>query len=426
VGDGVKADKAALLKSFSIDDEYDAIAKWDPPKSSEFEGLPRTLHREVVVNICKQLTGVIVDYPRLQAISEKDFTRWLSVVERLCEYFVEGLLVAIKRHGAKGRAPSGFIDVGHLPNTDFEKFETIPLFARNAVIEVQSRFAVFLACVSLSNLVVASRDTFSGHLSGSTEPIENIVHRLLTTLVARSSDLRLRELAHDLGYCAVRAVALAYPETGLDVYKSGPFSAIKLNEFSSLARRDDAVVKRYGQGRVAKVFEHQIALIMQSLGAMVIQTRPGTRTVDLLCIPADGSEPLIFLVEAKTTKRAYGLPVADQRALKEYVRDTQRLTTLPPLRFVLVVAPEAGKQLGARIRQLEIDLGVPVRFLASLDLVQLRESVLLPFPFSDIVEEIVKSPHVIPEGLGERISEARKRQQEAHEAVVKAMMPSWQ
>jgi hypothetical protein len=97
----------------------------------------------------------------------------------------------------------------------------------------------------------------------------------------------------------------------------GPFSAIRLDEVSLLARRDGTMTRKYGEKHVERVFEQQLALIVQSLGLYVVQTKTGTRTIDLVCISPDTTVHASILVEAKTSTHPYGLPTKDERALRE-------------------------------------------------------------------------------------------------------------
>ena len=164
-------------------------------------------------------------------------------------------------------------------------------------------------------------------------------------------------------------------------HRIGAFSAIRLRELDLLARRDNAMIRKYGTKQVEKIFEQQLALIAQSLGLHVVPTRSGQRTVDLICISADPAVRLSFLLEAKTTQRPYNLPRDDARALIEYVNDVRRaLTTLPPLQFVLIVGPTASSTLEGKLQRLEIEVGLPVRFCTAADIAQLRELITGPLP----------------------------------------------
>jgi hypothetical protein len=206
-------------------------------------------------------------------------------------------------------------------------------------------------------------------------------------------------------------------------HRSGPFSSIRLSELDLLARRDAIVGKKYGAKQIEKVFEQQLALIVQSLGLYVVSTRTGERTVDLICISADPSIQLTFLLEAKTTQRPYTLPRDDARALIEYVNEVRRaLTTLPTLKFVLIVGPQASATLASKLQRLEIEAGVPIRFCTAQDLAQLRESVAGPLPLSEMVQRVQVGPWVLPPTFVEDIRTRHEQLRETHEMFVRTML----
>jgi hypothetical protein len=204
----------------------------------------------------------------------------------------------------------------------------------------------------------------------------------------------------------------------------GPFSSIDLPLFVALACRDPRTVERFGKNS-AGVFEQQLALIIQSLGFYVVSTRPGNRTVDIVCVSSDPTDPFTALVEAKTSTRPYALPADDERALREYVADVRRnLTTLPPLRFVLVVSAAPGRTLEPRLRRLEAALGVPTRFCTAQLIANLRESLPGPAPFSVLSDEIVLSPPVLEAGFVDKVASRYREIAGAHEEFVRALLGS--
>jgi hypothetical protein len=203
----------------------------------------------------------------------------------------------------------------------------------------------------------------------------------------------------------------------------GPFASMKPGELQLLAERDRGQIERYGEKRVERRFEDQLTLLVQSLGFVVVRARPGERKVDLLCISGGGGEPYTFLLEAKTSGRGYGFPSKDERALAEYVRTVRRtLDTLPTLKFVLLVGPSAARGLEAKLRRVEAENAVPIRFLAAEELVQLREGLPGPVRAGAFQEAVLGGPPIMSaetiEGLvaGERVIEGR------HADLVRAML----
>ena len=205
----------------------------------------------------------------------------------------------------------------------------------------------------------------------------------------------------------------------------GPFSAINLRELSLIAKRDARVVKRYGAKQVEKVFEHQLALLFQSLGFYVVSTRLGHRTVDLICISAIDNEPITLLVEAKTSGKPYALPVSDQRALMEYVGDVRKsLNTIPPPCLILLVGQEPAKSMEDRLRSLEAAANTPIRYIRAAELAALRESIPGPIHPNVLRQTFVQSKSRILVNPGKPIAAHERRLHDANRAYVHALLQS--
>jgi hypothetical protein len=201
----------------------------------------------------------------------------------------------------------------------------------------------------------------------------------------------------------------------------GPFSQIQLQELSLLARRDAAVEKKYGQKQIERVFEQQLALIVQSLGLLVVPARTGERSVDLICISSDASR-VTFLLEAKTSAKPYTLPVKDERALLEYIEQVQTaLTSLPRLDFVLIVSGEPSKTLSKKLRSLEGKSHVPIRFCRAQDLAELREMSVGPLPIEAFRDDLIGGPHVPPRGFVGPLVKKYEQLQLGHTSFVREM-----
>jgi hypothetical protein len=208
-----------------------------------------------------------------------------------------------------------------------------------------------------------------------------------------------------------------------DAHKVGPFSAIRLSELAPLANRDARMVGKYGRKRIEKMFEQQLALIVQSFGFYVISTRTGERTVDLICISADPAAQFTFLLEAKTSARPYSLPRDDARALLEYIKEVQTgLTTLPQLNFVLITGPAPSSTLEKKLQALETEASVAIRFCHAHELAQLREVIPGPIPLKDFRERLLLSPRVVPTGFAQAMRSRVDELRSSHEALVRAML----
>jgi hypothetical protein len=205
-------------------------------------------------------------------------------------------------------------------------------------------------------------------------------------------------------------------------YKPGIFSLIKTEELTLIASRDSKTVKQYGAKSIEKVFECQLALIMQSFGMYVVSTKIGIRTVDLICISSFPDKPYTFLIEAKTTNKSYSLPRKDFRALKEYVDDVRRtLYTLPPLRFVLISAYKPTKTLDNKLRELQADTGIPFRFISSQQIADLRENIIGLLPPDIFADKVLSSPYILEDDIVSEIEKKYTIMQKAHSDFIEAI-----
>jgi hypothetical protein len=206
-------------------------------------------------------------------------------------------------------------------------------------------------------------------------------------------------------------------------YRIGPFSSIRLTELDPLANRDAQMSKKYGAKRIEKVFEQQLALIVQSFGLYVVSTRTGQRTVDLICISADPTARFTFLLEAKTSGRPYALPRDDARALLEYIREVRTgLTTLPPLHFVLMIGPSPSATLEKKLQGLETEAGLPIRYCSAHELAQLRDVVTGPLPLNDFADHLLLASRVVPAGFAQTMQSRVDELRSSHEALVRTML----
>jgi hypothetical protein len=184
------------------------------------------------------------------------------------------------------------------------------------------------------------------------------------------------------------------------------------------------MAKKYGLKRIEKVFEQQLALIVQSFGFYVISTRTGERTVDLICISADPSAHISFLLEAKTSKRPYSLPRDDARALREYIAEVQAgLTTLPPLQFALMIGPSPSTTLDRKLQALEAEVGVPIRFCSAQHFANLRGAIAGPIPLREFAERLILSQRIVSASLPEEIKTRAEQLRSSHETLVRTMLP---
>jgi hypothetical protein len=200
------------------------------------------------------------------------------------------------------------------------------------------------------------------------------------------------------------------------------YGGIDLGEFARVARRDSRAAALYGRKRIERIFEQQLALIMQSFGFMVVPATIGERRVDLICL-ATGLERLTFLVEGKTSMRAYGLPTTDERALIEYVNDVRRkLDSLPEIQFVLLVGPKPARTLPRRLHKLEGEIGIPVRFISAEDLAAIRQGLSSGLRISDFHELLVSADHVLDSDFARAVTASQQRYESVHADLVRAIL----
>jgi hypothetical protein len=258
------------------------------------------------------------------------------------------------------------------------------------------------------------------------QPFESEAHDNLCRLINHliSSDGLQRTLLSRLVRTTASFLAEIYQNTKEgwnNEHRIGPFSSIKLSELSLLAKRDHVLLKKYGAKSVEKLFEHQLALITQSFGFYVIRTRTGKRTVDLVCI--SGNPSMTFLLEAKTTNGPYSLPTKDSRALIEYTNEVRSiLATLPQLRFVLIIGPQASKTLHRKLIQLEAQAGIPIRFCTAQQIADLREMIPGPLPISSFVDRILTAPHVLTDESFNEVVKNYHGMQQIHSQFVDGLI----
>jgi hypothetical protein len=210
--------------------------------------------------------------------------------------------------------------------------------------------------------------------------------------------------------------------TGASWIAGSLFSDTYLREVVQLANRERAVVARYGTKRVEGEFETRLALLLQSLGFVVVPARRAERRVDLLSIAPGNLDGFTCLIDGKTSARPYGLPVTDQRALREYVEAVRAgLRTFPPLRLVLIVGGRPAATLDRRLKAAEADLGLPVRFMSAEALVSMRQMLPGPVRLDAFARGAISSGvSVLGAELIEGLVQLHRAEQDAQEGLVRA------
>ncbi len=162
---------------------------------------------------------------------------------------------------------------------------------------------------------------------------------------------------------------------------------------------------------------------MQSLGLVVARTSRGTRGVDLICICKSGAGAFTILAEAKTSRKPYGLPVADQRALRDYVRQAVGgLQTLPPLRVVTVVGHDARPSVPTRLRALESEAGMPIRFCSTQTSCRASSKARRTLDGARFLTLVLESPPILQQELADRLAAIELEAVEAHQALIATLL----
>lgn len=191
-------------------------------------------------------------------------------------------------------------------------------------------------------------------------------------------------------------------------------------ELPLLASRSPLMKKKYGEKKVEKVFEQQLALVFQSCGFTVIPARMGEVGADLLCISREAK--FSFLVDAKSSAKPYTLPKSDRRALTDYAKEFGTwLADLPDLEFILVVGPDAGKTLEQRLKEMEVDVQKPVRFASARLIRTMRDELPGPVIPEVFKKSILNSSNLLPEDLFAALKDASENIAETYGIFVERL-----
>lgn len=282
-----------------------------------------------------------------------------------------------------------------LPQKVYNQYKAQALFVTYINFRLSSLFYSYSGSVSIipalfghtTNLYLAEMFGFlSSELTSTYEdrPISFLTYQLLTSAFDYLTEI----------YANIKK---SNPLIWNKDHRKGDFSNINLPELALLAARDPSMAAKYGEKTIEKRFENQISLILQTLGFYVTPTIPGSKTVDLICFPANATydEGYCFLVEAKSSGDNYSLPTKDSRAIQEYIRDTQRnLGKFRPLKFVLIVGQTPISTIAKKLQELEKSTGIPIRYCHAQILANLRENLLGQVSAPMFLEQVLTSPFV--------------------------------
>ena len=236
-------------------------------------------------------------------------------------------------------------------------------------------------------------------------------HLLLEALMSRALAKRCEQATHERD------------ETDIKTRNSLGLFAV-LEELPLLARRDGVVAKRYGESAIETYFEAQLAILMQSLGFLVIRTERAQRRIDLVCIaPGAAGESYTILLEAKTTAANYSLPTKDSRAITEYVSSVRSaLKSLPPLRVVIIVGNTPAKTVAGKLAALEATCGLPVRYCEASLLRRLRRQLPGPVDYARFLKVCIEASRILGEQEVYQVIESDKAIRDAHNNFVQTLL----
>ncbi len=199
----------------------------------------------------------------------------------------------------------------------------------------------------------------------------------------------------------------------------GVYSSLSLIEIPLLAARAPLMAAKHGEKQIERVFENQLGLLMQSFGFFVVKATPFERRVDLSCTYHAGSDGYTILIDAKSTKSSYNLPVTDSRALEEYLETTKKaVCSAPSPEAVIIVSDRPGRSLRGKLEQMEKSCRVPVRFVSARELCALREAIPGSLP-ADFLEVLRKSPDRIVSNLAALYRKQYAKRTKAFESLVR-------
>jgi hypothetical protein len=239
-------------------------------------------------------------------------------------------------------------------------------------------------------------------------------------------DQAISGIVHHLVHEQLHFLQRYYSRSGAAWNQSGrPFASIRVTDLPLLASQDKIAATQYGRNEVERVFEQQLALVIQSLGFIAVPAKTGQRRADLICISNDGNASYSFLLDAKSSRAPYTLPMKDVRALIEYIRSLKAVSaSLPAPSFVLIVGSTPAAGVSSRLKEIEVAAGLPVRFLTAADLTRLRLSLPGPVPARRFQSAIVEAVHVVPQIAITTLIDAWNREQKAHRDLIDALLAS--
>jgi hypothetical protein len=411
------------LRRICLGLDLSAIASLPPPKNSynhltaeelsEVSALFIAVWKSLVLGKPAKWPSVEIKANQFnQTITAKgeDAIVWLLFI--LCQNYDAVVLRLIEKIGIRTPVPTPGVDLEFLKQAS-KSF----LKPRHTTLDRVAAFTYnYLYCLWASFLVCLMHQ--SGARSSIVLGLEEIAHdtanRLLDGLGEYRKESNEATVMLALTQSAFRTLSFAYHVLATRPRKAGElreFLDLNIHELSLLAVHDQFATEKYGEKGLEREFERQLSLLFQSFGFYVVTASPGERAVDLVCVPTSPQPAGVLLIDGKTSKHPYKLPVADQRALKEYFEHVCRtVTSLPRVTDILIVGPAPSTSLSERVRTLETELQVSVRYCPVAVLEDLREGLLGAVNHFDFFNALRLSSHVVgKQHIKELISRQRSK-----------------
>lgn len=198
------------------------------------------------------------------------------------------------------------------------------------------------------------------------------------------------------------------------------FTDLHLAELPLIAARDESMQAKHHAMRLDEVLEAQVGRLLESLGFFVVypQAEDWRSIRGVIAIGRQTESPFSLLVIARSSARAYYLPVSDASRLAAWaihVRDT--LPDLPSLKGVLIVGSDASEALDGHLRVMSDETSLPCRFVGARTLVALRSLLPGPVPTDDFLREVIASGYVVDPAFPSRVADAVAEKQQSYQAL---------
>lgn len=195
---------------------------------------------------------------------------------------------------------------------------------------------------------------------------------------------------------------------------------LRQNRFLKIAEGDETLSKKLGK-KMYNEFESDLSKIFESFGYFVSLTKIGDRRVDLI-VSSPNPNSFTFLVDAKSKKTPYNLPVQDERAISEYIQRYQNSRmAVPKLNFFLIVSASPSSHLEEKLKQLGHQCSIPIKFISATDLLFLYNNVTFVLFYEEFNKMVTETNPIITQTDIIKLLEKVKIKKDAFINFIKAI-----